>query len=157
VARAVATETVARTLPADVVAARRAIRAHPRWRRRYAETFAEQVPLADRAARAADLVRLFAEELLDLVDRAHLREYWDASGPSVRSIVAPLAVAVEASLTGRDASAALADATDAVAASRARDRTRFWAIMRRPLQRMITMLGTAPTGSAPTPLSAPSG
>ena len=101
--RVSATEAVARRLPSDLAAGRRAIRVHPRWRRRYAEPFARQVPLADVTAHVAMLTQVFAEGLADLADRTDLHEPWAAGGPRTRAIVDPLSRAVVTGLNGGDA------------------------------------------------------
>jgi hypothetical protein len=155
--RVLATEAVARRLPSDLAAGRRAIRVHPRWRRRYAEPFARQVPLTDATAHVALLTRVFAEELADLADRTDLHEPWAAGGPRTRAIIDPLSRAVVTALSGGDGRVDLDAARRNFNQYRVVDPSGFGAVSRRPLRRIIDaldQLSPSPSGSASRPPSA---
>jgi Aromatic acid exporter family member 1 len=148
--RVMATEAKARRLPSDLAAVRRAIRVHPRWRRRYAESIAGLVPLADTTAHVALLTRVFAEELADLAHRTDLHEPWAASGPRTRDVVDPLSRAVVAALSGGDATADVRATRAAFDRYRTADPSGFGAVSRRPLRRIVDaldQLSAVPSGS----------
>ena len=138
--RVLTTEAAGRALPGDLAAARRAVRVHPFWRRRYTQPLAALGPIADTTAHVALLTRVFAEELVDLAHRADLHSQWAASGPRTRAVIDPLARAVTLALNGADARTELSAASNALDALHVEDPSGFGAVSRRPLRRIAEAL-----------------
>jgi hypothetical protein len=130
----------ARTLPARLAAARRAVRIHPRWRRRHAQELDDLVRPTDAAPDIAELVRAHVADVAELGIRVDAQDWRATTAPLTRAIVLPLAEAVTGGLTGEPNREALDKASAALQAHMTADSTRLGAVIRRPLRRILTLL-----------------
>ncbi|MFI5613676.1 aromatic acid exporter family protein [Amycolatopsis sp. NPDC051903] len=131
-----AAESRARALPGQLALARKAVRAHPVWRRREPGRLASLDPAARTAADIGTLVRIHFEDTAELAARG---EPTDTS-----EVATPLADAVEAVLTGTPDPPSLATAEAAIVHNADTDGSRLGAIARRPLRRITALLREPP-------------
>ena len=130
----------ARKLPAQLAAARRAVRLHPRWRRRHTQELADLVRPTEVAPEIAELIRVHVADATELGSRVDAQDWRAAAAPLVRPVALPLAEAVTAELSGEPNPAAVEQATSAIRADMAADPTRLGAVIRRPLRRLVALL-----------------
>ncbi len=145
--RAVRTEEAARGLPETLVAAERAVRHNP-LRRGDVPRLARHTEVVSLATEVARIERLLLEEVLDLSTRPDLHQVWpDFREPMLR-VLEPAETGVRIRLVENrtdDQLAALCAAGDAeILRWRELDPRPIAAVMRRPLRRLLDVLGGGP-------------
>lgn len=133
-------DATARSLQPHLATARKAIRVHPLWRRRYGGELAALMPTVRTAAEVTTLIRLYAEDIIDLAGRAEARTWSVTAGRAINAVVTPLAEAVALTLTGRPAQGPLGQARDALALHTCTYDGQLSVIARRPLRWIIATL-----------------
>lgn len=135
-------EDDARELGPNLTAARRGVRCNPLWKR-HVGRLPEQAAVEPIFADVAAMTRLFVDELAEMSGRQDARTWWSSSGALTVRVAEPLADAVEARLTGRRNRDAEERAQGALHGHIDGDGSRFGAVIRRPLGRIVLLFSGA--------------
>lgn len=142
--RSVRTEEAARALPESLAAAQRAVRHNPLRRTDLPRLAAHADPVR-LVLDVARLERLLVDEVVDLSTRADLLDVWPELRPPLLRVLEPVSAAVRLRFEPESTDGRLADLRATGQAEILRWRTEdprpIAAVMRRPLRRILDLLG----------------